>query len=122
MSNEAPLSTTGQSTRQGSSRHAMHVFWVLLAISFFNYLDRNVLTGAANTIAHELGLGIDSLGYIASAFIVVYTICTIPLGLWADRAKRKNVIALSVAVWSIATALTAFAFNFLSLFLSRMVL
>jgi MFS family permease len=94
----------------------------MFAIGFFNYLDRNVLTGAANTVAHELGLGIDGLGYIASAFIIVYTICTIPMGLWADRAKRKNVVAFSVAVWSVATALTALSFNFLSLFLSRMVL
>ena len=123
MSNDAPPPNTRRSrTRQGSSQYAMYVFWVMFAIGFLNYLDRNVLTGAANIVAHELGLGIDSLGYIASAFIIVYTICTIPLGLWADHTKRKNVVAFSVAVWSMATALTALAFNFLSLFLSRMVL
>jgi MFS transporter, Spinster family, sphingosine-1-phosphate transporter len=108
--------------RRGSSRYALHVFWVLFAIGFLNYLDRNVLTGAANVVAHELGLGIDSIGYIASAFLIVYAVCIIPMGLWADRAKRKNVVAISVAVWSVATALTALSFNFLSLFLSRMVL
>jgi len=94
----------------------------MFAIGFLNYLDRNVLTGAANIVAHELGLGIDSIGYIASAFIIVYTTFTIPMGIWADRAKRKNVVAFCVAVWSVATALTALSFNFLSLFLSRMVL
>ncbi len=123
MSNDAPSPNTGRSrTRQGSSQYALYVFWVMFATGFLNYLDRNVLTGAANTVAHELGLGIDSLGYIASAFIIVYTICTIPMGLWADHTKRKNVVAFCVAVWSIATALTALAFNFLSLFISRMVL
>ena len=35
---------------------------------------------------------------------------------------RKNVVAFSVTIWSIATALTAVSFNFLALFLSRMVL
>lgn len=118
MSNKSPSSDT----RQRSSRHALHVFWVIFAIGFLNYLDRNVLTGAANVVAHELGLGIDSVGYIASAFLVVYTLCIVPMGFWADRARRKNVVALSVAVWSIATALTALSFNFLSLFLSRMIL
>ena len=108
--------------RRGSSRYALYVFWVLFAIGFLNYLDRNVLTGAANVVAHELGLGIDSIGYIASAFLIVYAVCIIPMGLWADRARRKNVVALSVTVWSVATALTALSFNFLSLFLSRMVL
>lgn len=115
-------SSSSPLTRQRQHWYAMYVFWILFAIGFLNYLDRNVLTGAANTIAHAFGLGIDSVGYLASAFLVVYTVATIPLGLWADRALRKNVVAVSVVVWSIATALTALTFNFFSLFLSRMLL
>ncbi|HTK06051.1 MAG TPA: MFS transporter [Ktedonobacteraceae bacterium] len=123
MGNKSLSSSADQSViRQRSSKQALHVFWVVFAIGFLNYLDRNVLTGAANIVAHELGLGIDSIGYIASAFLIVYTICIIPLGFLADRSMRKNIVALSVAVWSIATVLTAFSFNFLSLFLSRMIL
>jgi len=53
---------------------------------------------------------------------VVYTLGTVPLGIWADRAQRKNVVAFCIAVWSVATALTALATNFTTLFLSRMVL
>ncbi len=99
-----------------------YVFWVMFSINFLNYLDRNVLTGAANVVAHELGFGFDGIGYIASAFLIVYTLGTVPLGIWADRAKRRNVIAISVAVWSVATAFTALATNFITLFLSRMIL
>ncbi len=100
----------------------MVVFWVMFSISFLNYLDRNVLAGAANVVAHELGIGINGIGYIASAFLVVYTLGTLPLGIWADHAKRKNVVAICVAIWSVATAFTALASNFITLFLSRMVL
>lgn len=100
----------------------MYVFSVMFGISFLNYLDRNVLTGAAAVVGRELGFGNDGIGYIASAFLVVYTLATVPLGIWADRAKRKNVVAICVAVWSVATALTALASNFTTLFLSRMVL
>ena len=100
----------------------MYVFSVMFGISFLNYLDRNVLTGAAAVMGRELGFGNDGIGYIASAFLVVYTLATVPLGIWADRAKRKNVVAICVAVWSVATALTALASNFTTLFLSRMVL
>jgi len=105
-----------------SSRYPLYVFWVMFGISFLNYLDRNVLTGAAAVVGRELGFGNDGIGYIASAFLVVYTLATVPLGIWADRAKRKNVVAICVAVWSVATALTALAGNFITLFLSRMVL
>ena len=109
-------------TRRSSSRYALYVFWVMFSINFLNYLDRYVLAGAAKVIAQELGFGLDGIGYIASAFLIVYTLGTLPLGIWADRAKRKNVVAICVAVWSLTTAFTALAFNFTTLFLSRMVL
>jgi MFS family permease len=108
--------------RSTTSRYAARAFGVLFAIGLLNYLDRSILVGAANVVAHELGLGLDSLGFIASAFLIVYTLGTIPMGIWADRAMRKNVVAVSVVIWSIATTLTTFAFDFLSLFASRMVL
>src|SRR4051812_32991745 len=61
-----------------SSSYPWYVFGVMFAISFFNYLDRYVLSGAATTIAHELGFGIEGIGTIASAFLIVYTLFTIP--------------------------------------------
>lgn len=108
--------------KKATKGYAMYVFWVMFSISFLNYLDRNVLSGAANVVARELGFGFDGIGIIASSFIVVYTLSTIPLGIWADRTKRKNVVAICVAIWSLATAFTALANSFFTLFLSRMVL
>lgn len=108
--------------RSSFSADARFAFWTLFGISFLNFLDRYVLTGAANVIAKELGFRLDGIGFVTSAFLIVYTIAVLPLGIWADRAKRKNIVALCVAVWSIATALTALAGSFLALFLSRMAL
>ncbi|HEX6110476.1 MAG TPA: MFS transporter [Ktedonobacteraceae bacterium] len=123
MSDLSPTANPNlESTKNAPRGYAMYVFWVMFSISFLNYLDRNVLSGAANVVAHELGFGFDAIGVIASSFRVVYTLSTIPLGIWADRTKRKNVVAICVAIWSLATAFTAFANSFLTLFLSRMVL
>jgi MFS transporter, Spinster family, sphingosine-1-phosphate transporter len=123
MSDLSPTANPNlESTKNAPRGYAMYVFWVMFSISFLNYLDRNVLSGAANVVAHELGFGFDAIGVIASSFLVVYTLSTIPLGIWADRTKRKNVVAICVAIWSLATAFTAFANSFLTLFLSRMVL
>ena len=111
---------------QGSTRRgigsATVVFWIMFSINFLNYLDRYVLTGAANVMAKELGFDLSGIGYITTAFLVVYTLCAIPFGIWADRARRKDVVAVSVAVWSIVTAGTVLATNFVTLFLSRMLL
>jgi MFS family permease len=117
-----PYNGETASAKRTAKSYPTYVFWIMFAISFLNYLDRYVLTGAANTIAHELGFGVDGIGYVASAFLVVYTLVTIPLGIIADRTKRKNVIAACVAFWSLATVLTVFSFNFLSLFFFRMLL
>lgn len=125
MQESSPSSNAGSNggqKDQAPQSYPMYVFWVMFGISFLNYLDRNVLTGAAKTVAQELGFGVDGIGYVASAFLLVYTLCTIPLGIWADRAKRKNIVALCVTAWSIATALTALSFNFISLFFFRMIL
>jgi MFS family permease len=123
MSNIAPSANAGTGTSQRiTSSYSRYVFFVMFLISFLNYLDRNVLTGAANVIAKELGFSLDGIGYIASAFLIVYTLGTVPLGIWADRAKRRDVVAVCVALWSIATAATALATNFTTHFLSRMIL
>lgn len=116
------IATSSESSRRSTRSYATYVFWVMFSINFLNYLDRNVLSGAANVVAKELGFGLDGIGYIASAFLIVYTLGTVPLGIWADRAKRKDVVATCISVWSLATAFTALATNFTTLFLSRMVL
>lgn len=46
----ADLGTAGRIT----AGYARYVFWVMFSISFLNYLDRNVLMGAANVVAKEL--------------------------------------------------------------------
>jgi MFS family permease len=123
MSDIAPSTRVKLATpMHRSSRYAAYVFWVMFSINLLNYLDRYVFTGAANIIARELGLSLAQVGFLATAFIVVYAVGTLPLGIWADRASRKNVIAVCVTIWSLATVITAAAGNFLTLFLSRMVL
>jgi MFS family permease len=109
-------------TKKATRGYAMYVFWVMFSISFLNYLDRYVLSGAANVIARELGFGFAGIGGIASSFLIFYLLFTIPLGIVADRTKRKNVVAISVAIWSLATAFTAFANSLLTLVISRTVL
>ncbi|GER91160.1 MFS transporter [Dictyobacter vulcani] len=117
-------STPELATKQATSRsrYPRYVFILFCIINLLNYVDRNIFTGASNAIAKDLHLSLDQVGYIASAFLIVYAVATIPLGLWADQAPRKNVAAFCVAVWSIATAWTSLASSFVLIFLSRMIL
>lgn len=122
MENVVPVQSDTVVRTGTRSRYPRYVFAIFFFISFLNFLDRNILTGASNAIAKDLHLSLAQVGYIASAFLFVYTLATVPLGLWADRAPRKNVVAFCVAIWSIATAFTSLATNFVFIFISRMAL
>ncbi len=104
-------------TRQSS--RPLYIFFLLLAATLLNGLDSSEFTGAANVIARDLHLTINDIGMLASAFTLFITISAIPLGLLADRAKRSHVIGACLAFWSLATALTGLATNFIVLFLTR---
>jgi len=104
---------------RGQARFA---FSVLFLVNILNYADRYVLSAILPSIKHEFHLTDFHGGLLISAFLVVYALSALPLGVWADRSIRKNIIALCVAIWSVATALAGFAQNIVQLFSMRAIL
>lgn len=101
---------------------ARYAFILLLIINILNYTDRSIFAAVQTTVQKDFGLTDVQLGLINSSFLFIYGILTLPLGVWADRGIRKNIIAAAVTVWSIATAMAGFTHNFIHLLLSRSVL
>ena len=101
-------------------RAARYALAVLTFINLFNYLDRWVVASVVESIKKsELHLSDTQLGLVGTGFIFVYTITSPLFGMFGDRAKRPPLIALGVALWSVATALGGFARGFASLFIAR---
>src|SRR5271154_5221170 len=93
---------------------------ILAFINLFSYLDRYVVSGVLESLKQSnLGLTDTNLGSLMSGFLIVYTVLAPIFGALGDRRSRPRLIALGVACWSVATALSGFAFNFLSLFAAR---
>ena len=101
---------------------ARFAFIVLLVINVLNYVDRSVLAAVQTTIQKDFHLTDTQLGWLTSSFLLIYGLTTLPIGVWADKSVRKNIVALCVGVWSVATAIGGFTQNFLQLFLTRSVL
>jgi len=101
--------------------YARYVLALMFGINLFNYLDRYVAASVAPMVKRELNLTDSEIGLFGTAFLLVYAIAAVPFGYWGDRGVRKNVIAVGVAIWSVATLLTGFARNYFQLFLSRAV-
>jgi MFS family permease len=98
----------------------MFTLWVLLAINTMNFYDRQVLGVVAEPVRNELGLNDTAYGWLTPAFVVLYAVMGIPLGLWADVGRRTRILALGVAVWSLLTACSGLAWSFWSLFVMRL--
>ncbi len=99
--------------------YASHVLWIMFAINFLNYMDRFILPSVLSSIQKEFHITDFQSGLLATAFTLVYAVAALPFGLWADRGIRKNVVAVGVGLWSLATLVTGTAVNFLSLFAAR---
>jgi MFS transporter, Spinster family, sphingosine-1-phosphate transporter len=93
---------------------------VLSFINLFSYLDRYVVSALIESLKHsDLGLSDANLGSLMSGFLVVYTLTAPVFGALGDRRSRPRLIALGVACWSFATALSGFAGSYLTLLAAR---
>src|SRR5450755_376057 len=104
---------------QQPRRQARFAFAILLTINILNYADRSVLAAIQPKLQIDFHLTNTELGLLSSSFLLIYALGTLPLGIWADRSVRKNIVALCVGVWSVATALTGFTQNFIQIFIAR---
>lgn len=88
-------------------------------INLLNYLDRNVIFALFEPIKRDLMLTDTQLGWLGSAYILVFSIAALPLGVLSDLRSRKTVIAGGVALWSAFTAIGGLVRSFWQLFICR---
>jgi len=102
-----------------AQRAARYALAILALINLFNYLDRWVVAAVVESLKKSLQLSDTQIGLLPTGFIVIYTLTSPLFGTFGDRNARPPLIALGVAVWSVATALGGFARGFTSLFIAR---
>ncbi len=91
-----------------------------LIVGALSVFDKRILAMLITPIRKEFGLNDSQLGLLMGmAFAIVYLLACIPAARLADRWSRRNVVALSVAAWSVMTVLCGMAASFWQLFLAR---
>lgn len=110
----------GREDPEVGGRYARYVLAVLVVVYVFNFLDRQILAILAERIKADLGVSDAQLGFLyGTAFAVFYALFGLPLGRLADVWCRTRLIALGLAFWSLMTAVSGFASNFVQLAAAR---
>lgn len=108
-----PAAAPGKSARQ-------YALGILVVVYTFNFIDRQILAILLPAIKAEFLVADWVLGFLAgTAFAIFYATLGMPIALVADRWNRRNLIALSLAIWSAMTALSGMAANIVQLSLAR---
>jgi len=95
------------------------VLLILMLVNFVNYVDRQIVFALFPFLRHDFGLSYVELGYLATAFTVVLSLASFPLGMLADRISRRAVISAGILFWSGATFFSGLASSFRALLVAR---
>jgi MFS family permease len=84
-------------------------------------LDRNILAILNPRIKHDIGVGDAEMGLLyGTVFALFYALFSLPIGRLADGWVRTRLLGITLAFWSVATALAAAAHGFALLAISRL--
>lgn len=100
-------------------RHPGYALGLLTAINLLNYVERNAIFALFEPLKRDLSLTDAHLGWLASAYVLIFSIASLPLGVLSDMRSRPAVIAAGVGLWSICTSAGGLVRGFLPLLLTR---
>jgi predicted MFS family arabinose efflux permease len=119
-SNESNTPTTKDEGAIFSTKQRNYALVLLTVVYSFNFIDRQLLAILQEGIKADLGLSDGQLGLLTGfSFALFYVLAGIPIAKWADRGNRRNIISISLFLWSFMTAISGFAQNYLQLLLAR---
>ena len=120
---ESVLNTELQSRMEDagfSTGYRYYALGLLTVVYIFNFIDRQIVVILQESIKADLGLMDWQLGMLSGfAFAVFYVTMGVPIARIADKGTRRNVISISLALWSAMTALCGLAQNFWHLLAAR---
>ena len=114
--------------RRGRGRRdarAPYGWWpvaVIISVALVDRLESSVLSAILVDLQAEWGFSDTAGGMLSAAISIMGTALALPAGYLADRANRKNLLAIVVALWSLITLGSAVSVSFVMFFVTRLAL
>ena len=97
-----------------------YVLIMMMLVYTISIADRYVFSQVQEQIKTEMQLTDFGIGLVGGISLgLFYVTMGIPLSWLADRKNRRNLLAISITVWSAATALCGMSRNYVELLLAR---
>src|SRR5689334_23738003 len=97
-----------------------YVLAVLTVTYAMNIADRFSIATLIEPIRLELQLSDSGIAFLTGvALALFYVTIGIPIAVLADKANRRNILAIALALWSAMTAVCGLAHSYWQLLLAR---
>ena len=116
MASTAPISADSTSTMG----QRWYVLFIMMLAYTINIADRYVMSTVLEPIRLELGLSDSGVAFLTGVSLALfYVTMGLPLSWIADRHNRRNLLAISMTIWSGMTALCGMSQGYVQLLLAR---
>lgn len=116
MATVSPLTADDKST----VLERWYVLFIMMLVYAISIADRYVFSQVQDQIKADLQLTDFGIGLVGGVSLgLFYVTMGIPLSWLADRKNRRNLLAISITLWSVATALCGLSKTFWQLLLAR---
>jgi MFS transporter, Spinster family, sphingosine-1-phosphate transporter len=119
MQKHSSTPSPANSSKPISAAYSYYALVVFSLLNLLNYVDRFIFSALIPNIKADMQFTDAQIGYMGSAFTIVYTIFSPLYGYLADRRARTSLISSGVAIWSIATAAAGLAQNYWQMLIAR---
>ena len=104
-----------------SRGYSRYVLGTLFCLQALNVMDRQVLATLNEPIKAAFDASDTAMGLLlGTSFTVFHVVSALPIARWADCGNRRSIIAGGLFLWSVLTAITGAAQNFVHIFMTRM--
>ncbi|MDB5446509.1 MAG: transporter [Phenylobacterium sp.] len=117
---QARVSSVVERAAAGAKAGSGWVIFILSLVALIAAVDRQAFSVLLVPIQKDLKVSDTAMGALTGAsFAVVYALAALPLARLADRTNRRNLLAIAMSFWSLATVLCGLSVNYVQLLLSR---
>jgi MFS family permease len=99
--------------------YGSYALGVLALSNLLCFVTRNIVFALFEPIKAGLALTDVQLGWLASSYVLVFSLTALPAGLLSDLRSRRMVITIGILLWSAFTLASGLATNFSQLLVFR---